>query len=524
KNLVLSALFNSSQLFQGKAARRVFNKKVNFENYLEIVIGKNNLKNISPVSLNSRAKKDLKLTEVKKISIEKDYFSHEKQKNILKGKTLLFPVNYSLVNFLSKDGFDIFLDNSRIRLREDKGRIILEEVPLKGKLKGALPTRGENPSSGREFIFTGTGSEPVKYQDNQLPLKQTLSTDKGLSQEVILNKDLIPKTSRAYPLHTLQKIFSHLLSLSKDGFDIFLDNNRIRLREDKGRIILEEVPLKGKLKGTLPTRGENPSPGREFIFTEKPISIQQRVLPQFYFSHNAEERVRESEVESVNLFRKPSLKVEDLSYFVPGKGTTKGVKRGFLENKTETTEYVRTPQKTEGKIINSDKEKIESNTMSFFSEKQEVSKPASQYFFSTYFSRVSQLTNQILHYIDIMRSKKQSKALFFLKSKEFGDLRIHLMMEKSNLMLQIHVSETKTGEIIQNNLSYLRQNLEKEGIFLKEFTMDFSGNTSFSDEQKSQPGVPFPSGVEAGDNIFPDKEREESLQVNAVSYYVDYLV
>ena len=135
---------------------------------------------------------------------------------------------------------------------------------------------------------------------------------------------------------------------------------------------------------------------------------------------------------------------------------------------------------------------------------------------------------RILAHIPIPGVNIENLQSFFEQNQIFGFLDIFSggAMSRFSLIL-MGVGPYITASIVMQLLKMIvpaLENLEKEGIFLKEFTMDFSGNTSFSDEQKSQPGVPFPSGVEAEDNIFPDKEREESLQVNAVSYYVDYLV
>ncbi len=137
--------------------------------------------------------------------------------------------------------------------------------------------------------------------------------------------------------------------------------------------------------------------------------------------------------------------------------------------------------------------------------------------------RASELIDRIINEIKLVKSERQTQARFFIKSEEFGSIRVHLVMEKNNLMLQIQVSEAKTGQLIQNNFHYLKQNLEKEGIFLKDFSMDFNQNMAGFDEERPKTKY-SPLLQRPEDNFKSLEEEKEDLQVSLHPYYINYLV
>ncbi|MCD6256581.1 flagellar hook-length control protein FliK, partial [Candidatus Aerophobetes bacterium] len=136
----------------------------------------------------------------------------------------------------------------------------------------------------------------------------------------------------------------------------------------------------------------------------------------------------------------------------------------------------------------------------------------------------TQLIDQILNKIHLLRQKEETRATFLLKSKEFGDINVHIKLQDSDLLLQIQVSDSKTAQLIQSNFSYLKQSLEKQGLFLKEFNMDFNQNSENSNEgrYRTKKDTNF---LFLPDNIIPtDYEENLNLQVNSQSYSINYLV
>ena len=136
----------------------------------------------------------------------------------------------------------------------------------------------------------------------------------------------------------------------------------------------------------------------------------------------------------------------------------------------------------------------------------------------------TQLIDQILNKIHLLRQKEETRATFLLKSKEFGDINVHIKLQDSDLLLQIQVSDSKTAQLIQSNFSYLKQSLEKQGLFLKEFNMDFNQNSENSNEgrYRTKKDTNF---LFLPDNIIPtDYEEDLNLQVSSQSYSINYLV
>jgi len=143
---------------------------------------------------------------------------------------------------------------------------------------------------------------------------------------------------------------------------------------------------------------------------------------------------------------------------------------------------------------------------------------------SNFSIKTAELIDRIIHQIKLIRSKEQNRAEFVIKSEEFGRIRVHLVMKKNNLALQVQVSEARTGQLLQNNFHYLKQNLQREGIILKDFSMGFNQDFPHSGEGKSKPK---PSSFSRGSkaNFTVEEEKEVSFP-QFISYFfsVNYLV
>ena len=130
--------------------------------------------------------------------------------------------------------------------------------------------------------------------------------------------------------------------------------------------------------------------------------------------------------------------------------------------------------------------------------------------------------DQIVQRIELLRVREQNRASFLLKLKDLGNLHVHLAMDKNELTLHIQVSEAKIGNLIQENFHYLKHTLEKEGIFLREFTMDLGQGSQFSERDKPHQRNFSPHFVK---NRFVENSFEENnLNFVPMSYWIDYLV
>ncbi|RLE09061.1 hypothetical protein DRJ00_05130, partial [Candidatus Aerophobetes bacterium] len=122
--------------------------------------------------------------------------------------------------------------------------------------------------------------------------------------------------------------------------------------------------------------------------------------------------------------------------------------------------------------------------------------------------------------------QERREARIVLKPEHLGTLRLHLSMQKTELTLGIQVSDPRTGELIQKNLAYLRASLEKEGLFLKDFSLSLEQNFDFDggERERNLPFAferkPFP----AGSTFFSDEEEKEVIRLTLERHYINYRV
>lgn len=137
-----------------------------------------------------------------------------------------------------------------------------------------------------------------------------------------------------------------------------------------------------------------------------------------------------------------------------------------------------------------------------------------------------EFADQIMDTVRTMKNIGQNRARFVIKSDELGKIHIRLAMEENNLMLHVHVSDSRTGDLLRDSSHYLKQNLDREGINLKEFNLDFNQNLSDShhNREDSQAPAVSVSNQELKDEFTSGEEKETNLQVNVSPYSVDYLV
>jgi len=120
--------------------------------------------------------------------------------------------------------------------------------------------------------------------------------------------------------------------------------------------------------------------------------------------------------------------------------------------------------------------------------------------------------------------QERREARIVLKPEHLGTLRLHLSMQKTELTLGIQVSDPRTGELIQKNLAYLRASLEKEGLFLKDFSLSLEQNFDFDggERERNLPFAferkPFP----AGSTFFSDEEEKEVIRLTLERHYINY--
>ena len=122
--------------------------------------------------------------------------------------------------------------------------------------------------------------------------------------------------------------------------------------------------------------------------------------------------------------------------------------------------------------------------------------------------------------------QERREARIVLKPEHLGTLRLHLSMQKTELTLGIQVSDPRTGELIQKNLAYLRASLEKEGLFLKDFSLSLEQNFDFDggERERNLPFAferkPFP----AGSTFFSDEKEKEVIRLTLERHYINYRV
>jgi flagellar hook-length control protein FliK len=76
--------------------------------------------------------------------------------------------------------------------------------------------------------------------------------------------------------------------------------------------------------------------------------------------------------------------------------------------------------------------------------------------------------------LDIMISEGKTEAKIKLKPEALGELKIHLMMDGGSMKAVLSASTPHAKELIEANLSALKQSLEGSGIQVKEFEVSVS--------------------------------------------------
>ena len=138
--------------------------------------------------------------------------------------------------------------------------------------------------------------------------------------------------------------------------------------------------------------------------------------------------------------------------------------------------------------------------------------------------RASELIDQILNQIELARVRNQNQARFLLRSEDFGNIHVNLKMERNTLVLQIQVSENRTGQLLQDNIHYLKQTLEREGIFLKEFSVGYEEDFSPSHQHKGAWKSFKSAGISIDTNFYSEREENEDEPINLYSRYINFLV
>ncbi|UCE71927.1 MAG: flagellar hook-length control protein FliK, partial [Nitrospiraceae bacterium] len=63
-----------------------------------------------------------------------------------------------------------------------------------------------------------------------------------------------------------------------------------------------------------------------------------------------------------------------------------------------------------------------------------------------------------------------------IEHSELGKLNINLSLDKGNVHVNIHASDKVTREIIENNIQYIIDSLEKEGVSIGGFSVGTKEN------------------------------------------------
>jgi len=136
-----------------------------------------------------------------------------------------------------------------------------------------------------------------------------------------------------------------------------------------------------------------------------------------------------------------------------------------------------------------------------------------------------QLIDQLVVKIKFLSEHQdRDEARIILKPEHLGTLRLHLSIHKTELTLGVHVSNSRTGELIQKNLAYLKASLEKEGLFLRDFSLSLNQNPNFGRGQRER-NLFLDFGREPlsfGLNSFTDEE--EDIRLSLERHYVNYLI
>jgi len=195
----------------------------------------------------------------------------------------------------------------------------------------------------------------------------------------------------------------------------------------------------------------------------------------------------------------------------------------FSEDKKEG--FLETLVKTEKKENFGFSEQKMVKDVPFSLEKSKMQENIFEKFFFSSSVKASEFIDRIVHRVKLMRGKEHNEAKFLINSKEFGKIQVHLVMEKNNLVVQIRVSESRTGQLLQSSFSHLKQSLEKEGIILREFSMDFGQSLSdfnFNEEKpKTKSFLFYQQGIQ--NEPLTEEEKKQDLQIAPYFYSINYL-
>lgn len=78
---------------------------------------------------------------------------------------------------------------------------------------------------------------------------------------------------------------------------------------------------------------------------------------------------------------------------------------------------------------------------------------------------------QIVEKFDVLMGEGKTEARLELKPKYLGELKIHLVMENGSMKALLDASTHHAKEIIESNLASLKQQLENQGLLVKEFNV-----------------------------------------------------
>ncbi|MCD6232106.1 flagellar hook-length control protein FliK [Candidatus Aerophobetes bacterium] len=218
----------------------------------------------------------------------------------------------------------------------------------------------------------------------------------------------------------------------------------------------------------------------------------------------------------------PSLIKEDLNEkILRNPKQVKSLK--IKENLEDTTQTRENRKKSE--VIHRFQSSLSGNLEEKFASKVN-SHPLTQNVVFSHFEEERNLMTQIVAKIKFLyEHQDKSKGTIILKIEHLGIIRLHLSIQKADLSLNMQTLNQKTGELIQRNLEYLKSSLEKEGLFLKDFTLSYDQNSDFNEGREQEKNLLHYSGrriFPIGEGIFP--ERGRNIIVSEEYHYVNYLI
>ncbi|MBI4733259.1 MAG: flagellar hook-length control protein FliK, partial [Rubrobacteridae bacterium] len=99
------------------------------------------------------------------------------------------------------------------------------------------------------------------------------------------------------------------------------------------------------------------------------------------------------------------------------------------------------------------------------------------------FVQTDKLLSNIAGKLDLLLSEGRSEAKIKLKPDFLGDLKIHLVMDGGSMKAVLTASTNQAKDLIEANLSALKQSLESQGLQLKEFEVTVDQQQSYQDNK-----------------------------------------